>query len=164
LKGRSKCQSKPTPKPTKACLQRISKYRNSNANAEKWTLSSDPADVKTYSPTLFNDAIELTTAFKYVHNGENLPAAAANGKRTTDLILLPQPLEDLKLRVTFDYQNDQMTAPISQVITKPLSTTAVTEWEQGKRYTYSIAVALDEIYFAPSVSNWEDESVEVPNL
>lgn len=29
-------------------------------------------------------------------------------------------------------------------------------WEINKRYTYTISVSLDQIYWAPSVENWED--------
>lgn len=30
------------------------------------------------------------------------------------------------------------------------------EWKMGTRYTYNIVIGLDEIYFAPSVTNWVD--------
>ena len=68
----------------------------------------------------------------------------------------------IKLRVTFTLQNDQMDAPIQQVITKDLITDNVTEWKEGCRYLYTISVDLDEIYFEPSVTPWED--VEVTDM
>lgn len=40
----------------------------------------------------------------------------------------------------------------------------VDNWEAGKKYTYQLTIGLDKIYFAPTVSSWEQESqaVNVP--
>ena len=38
------------------------------------------------------------------------------------------------------------------------------KWEMGKRYTYNIVIGLDEIYFAPSVENWVDITVDGINV
>lgn len=38
------------------------------------------------------------------------------------------------------------------------------KWEIGKRYTYNIVIGLDEIYFAPSVTNWVDITVDNVNV
>jgi hypothetical protein len=38
-------------------------------------------------------------------------------------------------------------------------------WEPGKRYTYNLTIGLDEIYFAPEVTDWTDEvSVDIPTI
>ena len=93
-------------------------------------------------------------------------------------IVIPQPLQvvvddlgwfcgdddrangnNVKLRVTFTLQNDQMAEPITQVSTKDLITDTVTEWKEGCRYLYTISVDLDEIYFEPSVTDWVDVDV-----
>ena len=38
------------------------------------------------------------------------------------------------------------------------------KWEMGKRYTYNIVIGLDKIYFAPSVTNWDDITVDNINV
>ncbi|MGM9747921.1 MAG: fimbrillin family protein [Candidatus Cryptobacteroides sp.] len=44
------------------------------------------------------------------------------------------------------------------------SVVTVSGWEIGKRYTYNIAIGLNEIYFAPSVTDWKDVDVTVPTI
>ena len=39
----------------------------------------------------------------------------------------------------------------------------ITEWVKGTRYTYDVTIGVDEIYFAPSVSDWADVKVEYDN-
>ena len=126
------------------------------------------AENKTYAVDLPSvDGITLSsTDVLYARNGQTTAPAAANGRQATDLILLPQELDvdrangnNIKLRVTFTLQNDQMAAPIQQVITKDLITDTVTEWKEGCRYLYTISVDLDEIYFEPSVTPWVDVNV-----
>ena len=38
------------------------------------------------------------------------------------------------------------------------------EWKMGKRYNYHITFGLNEIYFAPSITDWEDYQVNVPTI
>ena len=38
------------------------------------------------------------------------------------------------------------------------------KWEMGKRYTYNLVIGLDKIYFAPSVTDWTDVNVTVPQI
>ena len=112
------------------------------------------------------DGITLSsTEVKYANNAQVAAPVSANGKQVTDFILLPQTLDNVQLRVTFTLQNDQMAAPIQQVLTKKLITDKVTEWHEGSRYTYNVAVALDEIYFEPTVTDWVNVNVtDLPNL
>lgn len=47
------------------------------------------------------------------------------------------------------------------------NTTPLTDdnkWEMGKRYTYNLVIGLDKIYFAPSVTDWTDVNVTVPQI
>lgn len=37
-------------------------------------------------------------------------------------------------------------------------------WLMGKRYNYHITFGLNEIYFAPSITDWEDYQVNVPTI
>ena len=132
-----------------------------------WTLSADDVDKKIYTVDLpSTDGITLSsTEVYYANNGQTAAPVSANGKQVTDFILLPQTLDNIQLRVTFTLKNDQMDAPIEQVLTKKLITDTITEWHEGSRYTYNLAIALDEIYFEPTVTPWVDVDVtDVPNL
>ena len=37
---------------------------------------------------------------------------------------------------------------------------AITAWDLGKRYTYTIVFGLDEIYFDPAVADWTDVTMD----
>jgi hypothetical protein len=89
-----------------------------------------------------------------------------------DIILLPQNLahgtglNDVTVTVNYTLaQNGGAALPQTAKITlKNLTTssgaTIVDEWELGKRYTYTIVFALDEIYFDPAVSDWTDVTMD----
>ena len=109
----------------------------------------------------------------YVHSSDEDPTA-----NTTDLILLPQELDhatnDVTIRVTYTLKNDDMTDPIQQVAEVSLVTgnaggyfsdgkNSISAWEMGKKYTYTIEVGLDEIYFDPRVDVWTPVEVQ-PNI
>ena len=136
-----------------------------------WTGFADNTTYAVDLPEYDTDktGIVLSKTAVYARNASVTAPAAANGRQATDLILIPQKLDvdrangnNIKLRVTFTLQNDQMAAPIQQVITKDLITDTVTEWKEGCRYLYTISVDLDEIYFEPSVTPWVD--VEVTDM
>ena len=121
------------------------------------------------------------TAAKYVHNGN-----ATATDNTTDLILLPQDLyhennedddtddTEVTIKVTYTLQNEDMAAPIEQVAEVSLvtgnaggyftdGTNDISAWEMGKKYTYTIEVGLNEIYFDPRVEAWTPVEVK-PNI
>ena len=132
-----------------------------------WTLATAAENKKIYSVDLPAGGIILDeTNVKYTHNGETDATAPVAGKRVTDLILLPQELDNCQLRVTFELLNDQMdqNRPLTQVLVKDLATTTVDEWLRGSRYTYTISVALDEIYFEPTVTDWDDVDPALPDF
>lgn len=111
----------------------------------------------------------------YTHN-----ATATATTNTTDLILLPQDLKhttttkDVTIKVTYTLENGDTEAPIEQVAEVSLvtgnandyftdGTNKISAWEMGKRYTYTIEVGLNEIYFDPSVEAWTPVGVQ-PNI
>ena len=117
----------------------------------------------------------------YVHN-----SAAKATDNTTDLILLPQDLyhenkeaddtddTEITIKVTYTLQNEDMAAPIEQVAEVSLVTgnagdyftdgkNDISAWEMGKKYTYTIEVGLNEIYFDPRVEAWTPVEVK-PNI
>ena len=86
-----------------------------------------------------------------------------------DLILLPQALNDVSVRVTYNLRHDGMPAGKyieNNVVSANLSyddaddSKDVTSWLRGKRYIYTLTLDLDKIYFAPNMAGWTD--VEVP--
>ena len=132
-----------------------------------WDLATADANKVIYSVDLPAGGIILDeTNVKYTHNGTTTATTPAAGKRVTDLILLPQELDNCQLRVTFELLNDQMdqTKPLTQVLVKNLKTATVGKWLRGSRYTYTISVALDEIYFEPTVTDWVDVNPALPDF
>lgn len=53
--------------------------------------------------------------------------------------------------------------PTTDAEGNPVASAAITEWKKGTRYTYDITIGVKEIYFAPSVADWEDVKVEYNN-
>ena len=128
-----------------------------SAAGDLWTLSDAAADKVTYSVDIYNGGILLDpTDVKYAYNGSTAASVAGNGYKATDLILLPQNLANCDLQITFELLNDQMANPITQTLVADLATTQVSDWVRGKRYIYTVSVALDEIYFEPTVTDWDE--------
>lgn len=126
-------------------------------------------DVETTYVAYDNAAgIELhATDVKYLHSGTTTPTA-----NTTDLILLPQALnhtstlKEVTVRVTYTLKNADMADPITQVGEVKLATGnaggyfgGIESWQRGKRYIYTISVGLEEIYFDPQVTDWDEVSI-----
>ena len=130
-----------------------------------FTQKGTPAEGKTWDPWA-----ELTTGEKgtYIAYNENdatkrLPfnSTAVDVPETTgkEIILLPQALtaDQQKITIKYDIRTDFMEEDewITQTQTVDLTNTTVTEWEMGKKYTYTITIGMDEILFDPAVSDWD---------
>lgn len=95
--------------------------------------------------------------------------------RGVSMIVLPQDFTvSTKLYIEY-YIKTGSSAPIKQTFeislndsgfsyTEGGSSVTVTGWEIGKRYTYNLVIGLDKIYFAPSVTDWTDVNVTVPQI
>ena len=93
-------------------------------------------------------------------------------------IVLPQVFtgDSAVLEIKYDILGQGGVEPLEQVAHFALSgQTAVKpgsdpvdshdhEWKMGKRYNYHITFGLNEIYFAPSITDWEDYQVNVPTI
>ncbi len=90
----------------------------------------------------------------------------------SNAILLPQGFDhenNNKVSIKVDYKikrgQDWFAQTSSFDLSTPFSgteegeTKAITAWEIGKRYTYTLVFTLESIYFAPSVSDWTDVTV-----
>lgn len=119
------------------------------ADADLW---KDENNAITY--TVAADEL-LDTEKYYTCNDTRVAPVAADGKRTTDLILLPQVIaDDAKMVITYTIQSPDSIA-LEQVLDIPLKN-VVTEWKWGYRYIYNIIIGLDTIYFEPYVAPWTD--------
>lgn len=127
---------------------------DADATAPAWTFDATPVRA---DYVVDNTAdIELSTTAYYPAGIDN-ETDATNGLRATDLILLPQNLAGVTLRVEYTIKNsDAESQELAQIAELPLGTTAVAEWEMGKRYIYNITIGLDTIYFEPYVQDWVD--------
>jgi len=85
-----------------------------------------------------------------------------------DLILLPQSLADVKVKVTYNLRHSNMEAGryiAGNVAEANLSydpegtADDVTSWLRGKRYIYTLTLDLDQIYFSPEMTGWTDVTV-----
>ena len=83
-------------------------------------------------------------------------------------ILLPQEFsDDVKVVVSYGikYKDGaadkylQQTAEFPLKGTKDVNGHAIDGWEMGKWYHYNFTFTLDEIYFAPSVDDWDEVTV-----
>ena len=97
-------------------------------------------------------------------------SAYANPAGKADLILLPQSLTDVKVKVTYKLRHTNMASGAyieGNVAEANLSydhpsddTKDVTSWLRGKRYIYTLTLDLDQIYFSPEMTGWTDVTVE----
>lgn len=136
----------------------------------------DEAVPDTYKddPTWTNpsEVVAEPNAYVYYNNttGQTLSDAAwvMNGQANqTDLICLPQTLPaTATVVVTYSINPPGgSTDEVDVTLEKKINALTTTEWEPGKRYTYHLTISLDEIYFAPEVTDWvEDVAVNVPEL
>lgn len=123
------------------------------AAAPAWGAAATP-EIKDY--TVFNETA-----------GQVLTTTAT--KAGVDCIVLPQTFSsDIAIKVTYGikYKDGADVKYLEQTATFPLENTttnngtAIEGWEISKWYKYTLTFTLDTVYFAPSVSNWEDVTVD----
>lgn len=142
------------------------------------TFTQNIADDRTSAPKW--DLGSYTDGYTVFYKGDY--AASTNLTSTptafgTPALLLPQEFvkEDQEIEIVYYIKNASET-PAIQVTTFELTEQAnwdgveegtpvtVDKWEMGKRYTYNIVIGLDEIYFAPTVTDWVDVEVTLPQI
>ena len=71
---------------------------------------------------------------------------------------------DVTVKVTYKFRHKEMDKDVyieNNVSSVSLNTSkTVTEWLRGKRYIYTLTIGLDEILFAPTVTDWDSKTVE----
>ena len=88
-------------------------------------------------------------------------------------IVLPQNFtgDSAVLEIRYYILGQGDVEPLEQVATLNLASQSAEgtaphtgSWLMGKRYNYHITFGLNEIYFAPSITDWEDYQVNVPTI
>ena len=106
----------------------------------------------------------VTTSYTWYFNTSD-PAKFIDGKctpRNTYYLVLPQDFNDesAKLHVKYEihtYTSDSQYATEKMDVSVPLKSLNP-KWEMNKKYTYTLNIDLDRIYWDPSVKDWTDES------
>ena len=130
------------------------------ASTTDWTIAGDAVDT---------DYTAYTGSGITVNSTDPASAYGADPSGKADLILIPQSLASVKVRVTYDMRHSKMAAGtwvqgnVSEANLSYDDTTDdskdVTSWLRGKRYVYTLTLGLNEIYFAPNISNWDSVTV-----
>lgn len=104
---------------------------------------------------------------------QSLTTSEVTSPTIKNAIVLPQsfthsPNEEVSIKV--DYQIKHGTSYLPQTQTFKLSTTSgsvaggpstsLSAWEMGKKYTYTLVFTLEDIHFAPSVTDWTEVTVK----
>ena len=99
------------------------------------------------------------------------PLTSLTTPAISNAILLPQSFAHATNTVSIkvDYSIKHGSSYLPQTQTFALSATTVssapqTGWEMGKRYTYNFIFSLEDIYFAPSVTDWTEVTVDNINV
>lgn len=105
---------------------------------------------------------------------QSLTTTAVSSPTISNAIVLPQSFthDSKKVSIKVDYQIKHGTSSyLPQTQTFDLSATKVTgadpgadpveqsEWEMGKKYTYTLVFTLEDIHFAPEVAEWTNVNV-----
>lgn len=114
------------------------------------------------------DYVALTSADYDASISLSYPDATAAG---STVIVLPQDLAASTQKLHIEYYIKTIASGSKALLQTadlyfhngtPLADN--NKWDMGKRYTYNIVIGLDEIYFAPSVENWTDITVDNINV
>ena len=80
-------------------------------------------------------------------------------------VLVVPAIETPKPTLTITYDFDSLTDLVKTVELFPAGT-PITEWQSGKKYTYSLTFTANEILLDPSIDDWEDDptsgGIDVP--
>ena len=124
----------------------------------KWTPEGDDVNL------VIGDAADSTSSFAI---------STAENKYGQNHIVLPQVFtgDSAVLEIKYDILGQGGVEPLEQVAKLNLASQSAVgaenhtgSWLMGKRYNYHITFGLNEIYFAPSITDWEDYQVNVPTI
>lgn len=110
----------------------------------------------------------------------SLQPVNAEGAAGATVLVLPQDFSDENdVTITVNYyiknQNEaellqkaefhlKDTANQSGKYQADQSSVTVDKWEMGKKYTYNLTIGLDDIFFAPTITEWVGVNVSLPEI
>ena len=124
----------------------------------KWTPEGDDVNL------VIGDAADSTSSFAI---------STAEKQYGKNHIVLPQVFtgDSAVLEIKYYILSQGDVKPLEQVATLNLASQSAVgaenhtgSWLMGKRYNYHITFGLNEIYFAPSITDWVDYDVTVPTI
>ena len=124
----------------------------------KWTPEGDDVNL------VIGDAADSTSSFAI---------STAEKQYGKNHIVLPQDFDgpSAVLEIKYDILGQGGVEPLEQVAKLNLASQSAVgaenhtgSWLMGKRYNYHITFGLNEIYFAPSITDWVDYDVTVPTI
>lgn len=105
-----------------------------------------------------------TQSEKFTYYATATEATAAGVAYGSALLQIPQAVstDGTKMNISYKLTNKGDNTYVEGTVSKPISGTtkadgaAVSSWEMGKRYIYTLVFKLNEITFAPEVTSWVD--------
>lgn len=76
------------------------------------------------------------------------------------VLVVPAIDETIKPTLTITYDFDSLTDLVKTVELFPAET-PITEWQSGKKYTYSLTFTANEILLDPDIDEWDDASDDI---
>lgn len=126
----------------------------------KGTFNETVTDGASYtsSPSWSVDNDIITTNYVAYEDGTGITiSTSAQPVQSNDVILLPQTLPDgAQFTITYTIQS-QGSSEITQTAIQTIKVLTPT-WIMGKRYTYTIVFSLNQIFFTPEVSAWDNQT------
>lgn len=102
----------------------------------------------------------------YTWSNTDITLSSGSATSSSFYLILPQShsAEGAKLYVKYQiltYTDSSNHATETIEVTTPFSTIHGTgaKWEMNKKYTYTLKMSLDRIYWDPTVTNWQDETI-----
>lgn len=141
----------------------------------KGTFNQNMTDATTEGPAAWSGQ-STETPYELFSGDQALstsPLSSASSPAIKNAILLPQSFDHSpetvnKVSIKVDYAIKHGEEYLDQTQTFTLNTTVSSAiqngWEKGKRYTYNFIFSLKDIYFAPSVADWTDVTVDNINV
>ena len=122
--------------------------QNESTSSPAWSDQDGSAEYVALTSANFDSSVELR---------ETAIAAGST------VIVLPQDFSASTQKLYIEYYLKTNALDSKDILQKAeldfYNATAAADdnkWAMGKRYTYNIVIGLDEIYFAPSVAQWDD--------
>lgn len=132
--------------------------------APAWTNPKTPAEYK---------------ALAYADYANSLQPSNAEGAAGATVLVLPQAFSDENdVTITVNYyiknQNEDALPQKAVFHLKDVANQSgtdqadqnvtVNKWEMGKKYTYNLTIGLDDIFFAPRITEWVGVNVNLPEI